>query len=161
MQKADGVEGVGSAGSAGVVSHLPHKRPYLFIESIVKHNKGEGVECKMTLDGSEPYFAGHFPGHPILPGVFEVEAMFQAAEILVAREVVALEGKTDDEKGGDIMLTKIVSAKFQKLIYPPGSFVVSVLLKKTDGKEMKFRGEIYKDTEKYAECTFVINVSTH
>jgi 3-hydroxyacyl-[acyl-carrier-protein] dehydratase len=147
MQKVDGIEG------AGVVSRLAHKRPYLFIESIVKHNKGEGVECKMTLDGSEPYFAGHFPGHPILPGVFEVEAMFQASEIFIV-----LEDSADDESGGNLMLTKIMSAKFQKPIYPPGSFVVSVLLKKTDGNEMKFRGSIYNDTEKYAECSFVITI---
>jgi len=152
MQKVNGVEGVGG------VSLLAHKRPYLFIGSVSKHNKGEGVECKMILDGSEPYFTGHFPGHPILPGVFEVEAMFQAAEIFVALEVVALEDNTDEKSGGDIMLTKIVSAKFQKPIYPHGSFIVSVLLKKTDGNQMKFRGSIYNDTEKYAECTFVINI---
>jgi len=136
----------------GVVSFLPHKRPYLFIGAISKHNKGEGIECEMTLDGSEPYFSGHFPGSPILPGVFEVEAMFQAAEIFVA-----LHDSKDDEGEGELMLTNIMSAKFQKPIYPPGSFTVSVLLKKTDGNEMKFKGSIYNNTEKCAECSFVIN----
>jgi len=154
MQKIEGVE---------AASLLPHKRPYLFIESISKHNNGEGIECEMILDGSEPYFTGHFPESPILPGVFEVEAMFQAAEIFIALEVIALEvaaleDSANDKSGGNLMLTKIVSAKFQKPIYPPGSFTVSVLLKKTDGNEMKFKGSIYDDTEKYAECTFVITV---
>lgn len=139
----------------GITSRISHKAPYLFIDGVKDYNRGEGVECEMVLNGQEPYFSGHFPGRPILPGVFEVEAMFQAAEVFIALE---WEEKERIYSPGDLKLLKIVSAKFQRPISPPGIFTVSVLMNKVDGEKMKFQGTICHGAEKCAESTFVVKV---
>ncbi|GEM_PF-2405436 len=145
----------------GIDSLVSHGRPYLFVDRVMEYKSGEGIECEMVIRGDEPYLSGHFPGRPVLPGVFEVEAMFQAAEAFIA-----LEG---EEKGiiynpGDIELYKIVSAKFLRTITPPASLTVSARLNKIDGnmikfKGIKFKGSIYNGTEKCAESSFVVKVS--
>ncbi|MBN1574368.1 MAG: hypothetical protein JW984_14305 [Deltaproteobacteria bacterium] len=139
----------------GIASLVYHKRPYLFIDRVKEYAGGEGVECEMIIRGDESYLSGHFPGRPILPGVFEVEAMFQAAEAFIALEV---EGKGNIYHQGDVKLAKIVSAKFQRPITPPASLTVSVRLNKFDGEDMKFKGSVYHDDEKCAESSFIVKV---
>ena len=110
----------------------------------------------MVIRGDEPYLSGHFPGRPMLPGVFEVEAMFQAAEAFIA-----LEGKSEGRhyNPGDVELVKIVSAKFLKPLIPPGNFTISVMLNKIDDNMIKFKGSIYNGLEKCAESSFVVVAS--
>jgi 3-hydroxyacyl-[acyl-carrier-protein] dehydratase len=147
MSKAEG------SGDAPPVSH---NRPYLFVDRVKEYKSGEGIECGMTIRGDESYLSGHFPGRPMLPGVFEVEAMFQAAEAFVALEGGA---KGRRYNPGEVNLVKIVSAKFLRPITPPADLTVSTRLMKIDGEEMNFKGSIYNDTDKCAESSFTIKVS--
>jgi 3-hydroxyacyl-[acyl-carrier-protein] dehydratase len=139
----------------GVSSLIPHKAPYLFIDRVKDYISGEGIECEMVIDGKEPYFTGHFPGRPILPGVFEVEAMFQAAEVFIALEREGKDGPVDKRAPH---LAKIVSAKFQRPISPPGTFTVSANVNKVDGENIKFKGAIYSGDEKCAESSFIVRL---
>lgn len=134
---------------------VSHGKPYLFIDRVREYKNGEGIECEMIVRGDEPYLSGHFPGHPILPGVFEVEAMFQAAEAFVA-----LKGEENGRtyNPGDIELVKIVSAKFLRTITPPADLVVSARLIRADGGEMKFKGSVHHGAEKCAESSFIVKV---
>lgn len=60
---------------------LPHREPFIFVEKVVSLTPGEAAECVKRFDASEPFFRGHFPGDPLVPGVLLTEALAQTAGI--------------------------------------------------------------------------------
>lgn len=90
---------------SAIKSILPHRNPLLMLDrvQVIEANHLVGVK---NLSINEPFFQGHFPGHPIMPGVLQVEAMKQLAEIAVRSEL-------DPESKGDIYLWKLAKAKFR------------------------------------------------
>jgi 3-hydroxyacyl-[acyl-carrier-protein] dehydratase len=93
-----------------VLGLLPHRYPFLLVDRIVELVKGRVVTIK-NVTFNEPYFAGHFPGHPVMPGVLIVEALAQSAAILALNEV-----------GGDparlFMLTGLDKVRFRRRVIP-------------------------------------------
>ena len=65
-----------------VTRTIPHRPPFLFVDTIVSVDADKAV-CERTIDGDEFYFAGHYPGNPIMPGVLISEALFQTGAILL------------------------------------------------------------------------------
>lgn len=70
-------------GVEGIMERIPHRSPFLFIDSIVSCEPGKSLVATKDLRIDEPFFAGHFPEHPVMPGVLIVEAMAQAACVLI------------------------------------------------------------------------------
>lgn len=70
-------------GIEGIMERLPHRSPFLFIDYVVSCEPGKSLVAAKSLSVDEPYFAGHFPQHPVMPGVLIVEAMAQAACVLI------------------------------------------------------------------------------
>ncbi len=130
---------------------LAHRRPYRFIDEITRHETGAGITCRTIIRADEPYFAGHFPGHPIVPGVFEIEMLFQAAELFLVLEKRAGES-------GAIRLASIASARFMKPIIPPRDLTVSVNLKEDRGSEIVFSGRVGDDSDAFVQATFSVTV---
>ena len=64
---------------------LPHREPFLFVESVDKLEAGKLAECSKTFGGTEPFFRGHFPGNAIVPGVLLLEGMAQTAGMAIGR----------------------------------------------------------------------------
>ncbi|MCP4596035.1 3-hydroxyacyl-ACP dehydratase FabZ [Neptuniibacter sp.] len=62
--------------------YLPHRYPFLLVDRVIELNKGESIVAYKNVTVNEPFFNGHFPDHPVMPGVLIVEAMAQAAGIL-------------------------------------------------------------------------------
>jgi 3-hydroxyacyl-[acyl-carrier-protein] dehydratase len=60
---------------------LPHREPFIFVDKVVSVTPGEAAECSKRFDGGEPFFHGHFPGDPLVPGVLLAEALAQTAGI--------------------------------------------------------------------------------
>ncbi len=67
---------------AGIMDLLPHRYPFLLIDSVLTFDKGARVVALKNITANEPFFPGHFPGRPIMPGVLIVEAMAQAGVVL-------------------------------------------------------------------------------
>jgi 3-hydroxyacyl-[acyl-carrier-protein] dehydratase len=67
-----------------IKSILPQREPFLFVDEVVKIEKDQHITAKKYLDPNEPFFKGHFPGNPIMPGVLTIEAMAQAGILLYA-----------------------------------------------------------------------------
>jgi 3-hydroxyacyl-[acyl-carrier-protein] dehydratase len=65
-----------------IKSILPQREPFLFVDEVVKIERGKHLTARKYLDPKEPFFQGHFPGNPIMPGVLTVEAMAQAGILL-------------------------------------------------------------------------------
>jgi 3-hydroxyacyl-[acyl-carrier-protein] dehydratase len=93
-----------------VLGLLPHRYPFLLVDRVIELSKGRVVTIK-NVTFNEPYFAGHFPEHPVMPGVLIVEALAQSAAILALHEV-----------GGDptrlFMLTGLDKVRFRRRVIP-------------------------------------------
>ena len=65
-----------------ILKHLPHRYPFLFIDKVVSIEKGKKIHAQKNVSINEPFFQGHFPNKPVMPGVLILEAMAQASGIL-------------------------------------------------------------------------------
>ena len=111
-----------SAGTAGIadedtrmdihkiLEYLPHRYPILLVDRVLNVVPGERIRALKNVSVNEPYFQGHYPGNPVMPGVLQIEAMAQAAGLLLLRRVSA-EGKTALFMSAD-------KVKFRKAVRP-------------------------------------------
>jgi len=89
---------------------IPHRPPFLYVDEIVSMTD-DAIEAVKTISPDEPFFKGHYPGFPIMPGVLVCEAIFQAGAILLSRLI-------DDPAAGVPVLTRINGAKFRNMVRP-------------------------------------------
>ncbi len=106
-------------GLSEILKHLPHRYPFLLIDRVEKFDSkgssdkvGNTILAIKNVSFNEPFFLGHFPHRPIMPGVLQIEAMCQAAAL-----ACLLDGQKDKESK-DFVLAKIDKAKFKSLVEP-------------------------------------------
>jgi 3-hydroxyacyl-[acyl-carrier-protein] dehydratase len=129
---------------------LPHRPPFLMIDRIVSMELGKSVHATKCVSANEPYFAGHFPGTPIMPGVLIVEAMAQASAALFFTTFLA----NGTHFNRQCNLTSVDSVKFRKPIVP-GDFVdFHVRHVRSRGMFIFFEGEAIVGGEIVAEAKF-------
>lgn len=95
---------------------LPHRYPFLLVDRIIELEPGARAVGIKNVTVNEPFFQGHFPGFPIMPGVLIVEALAQTAGIAVNAETASSEGASDDAKLG--VLASIDAMKIKKQVMP-------------------------------------------
>jgi beta-hydroxyacyl-ACP dehydratase FabZ len=117
-----------------ILGLLPHRYPFLLIDRVLELSD-ERVVCLKNVSFNEPYFQGHFPGVPVMPGVLQIEAMAQAGGILASRAV-------EFDPTTHVMLFMAIDAvKFRKAVTPGDQLHIEVVpLRK--GKIFKMKGEI-------------------
>jgi 3-hydroxyacyl-[acyl-carrier-protein] dehydratase len=109
----------------GVLDHLPHRYPFLMIDRVRECELGKRIVAIKCVSANEPYFQGHFPGRPIMPGVLILEAMAQAAAILAFRtESVKPDRNTVYYYAG------IDDARFKKPVIPGDQLEIEVILER-------------------------------
>jgi 3-hydroxyacyl-[acyl-carrier-protein] dehydratase len=139
---------------AEVMRRLPHRYPFLLIdraESFVANTSIVGVK---NVSHNEPFFQGHFPIDPVMPGVLIVEAMAQTGALLMSKTLdVAVEGKV-------IMFMSIDGVRFRKPARPGDQLRMHVVVTRARGDAFKFRGETYIDGKLAAEAEFMAMVVT-
>jgi 3-hydroxyacyl-[acyl-carrier-protein] dehydratase len=96
--------------SIDIQAVLPHRYPFLMVDAFVSRD-GNDFECLKNVSFNEPFFTGHFPGEPVMPGVMIIEALAQAA-------AVALAAGEDAPGGGTGYLTGIEQARFRRKVVP-------------------------------------------
>jgi len=124
---------------------LPHRYPFLLVDAVTEINVGESIEAYKNVSISEPVFQGHFPDHPIYPGVMILEGMAQAGGILALyKEYVENPESLQDKV---FYFTGINDAKFKKPIRPGDRLEYKITIKRSRGSLWVFDGEAYTNGE--------------
>ena len=124
---------------------------YRFIDTTVRYEKAGGIVCGKAFRGDEAYFMGHFPGHPIVPGVCEIEMLFQAAARFLVMEGAVKTGESS-------RLAAISSARFTNPIVPPRDVLAAVSLKERRGPVWLFSGRVSDGPDTFVQASFSVTV---
>jgi len=134
-----------------VLEILPHRYPFLLIDRVLELSDEKVVALK-NVTINEPFFQGHFPGVPVMPGVLQIEAMAQAGGILASR-VVKFDAATQ------VMLFMAIDAvKFRKAVVPGDQLHIEVVPLRV-GKIFKMKGEIKVDGNVVSSAEFLAGLA--
>ena len=123
---------------------LPHRYPFLLVDRIVEL-EGERVVGIKNVTGNEPFFAGHFPDFPVMPGVLIVEAMAQAAGVLVLKSIPNREDKL-------VFLVSVDAARFRRPVVPGDTLRLEMNVIRRKGSVAKMAGRATVDGVLVAEA---------
>lgn len=127
---------------------LPHRYPMLMIDRLVDIKAGESAVAIKNVTINEPYFAGHFPQKPVMPGVLIIEAMAQAAAAFTAyTENIDVEGKI-------VLFMGVDKARFRRPVVPGDQLLVHVKTVQRRPPVWRFEGEATVAGQKVADATF-------
>ena len=127
---------------------IPHRYPFLLIDKVENIIIGKSALGIKNVTVNEPYFQGHFPSKPIMPGVLIIEAMAQTAAILVSKTI-----KIVDHDFLVYFMT-INNAKFRKLVQPGDVLKLKVLVERNRGNTWKFSGNAFVEEKLVTEANF-------
>ncbi len=136
-----------------VLAMLPHRYPMLLVDRIEAIGPGESIRCVKAVSMNEPFFQGHFPGRPIMPGVLIVEALAQAAGLL-AIETLGLRGS-----GKLVYFMAIEGAKFRRPVEPGCLLMLDARFVQRRASVCRFAGSATVDGVVAAEARFTAMVS--
>ena len=131
-----------------IQNYLPHRYPFLLIDKIIDIKKGEMITAQKNVSNNEPFFQGHFPGRPLMPGVLVVEAIVQAACY-----AVAIKAK-DEMKNPGVSFMTIDKCKFRKPVIPGDVINLHAKRLKKVKNVYKFEGKCLVNDVIHAECVF-------
>lgn len=131
-----------------IMEMIPHRYPFLMIDKVVDVVADKSAVGIKNVTVNEPFFQGHFPSQPIMPGVLIIEAMAQTSAILVVQTLgAAAEGKL-------VYFMAVDSARFRKPIAPGDRVHIHVEKIRNRGNVWKFKGEAKVDGTLMAEATY-------
>lgn len=129
----------------GIMEILPHRYPFLLVDRIVELEPGKTLTAIKNVTMNEPFFQGHFPGEPVLPGVLILEAMAQAGSILACLSDREMIGRLAYFAGVD-------NARFRRVVRPGDQLVLRLEMIKQKGKIIKMAGKAFVDEQLATEA---------
>ena len=139
---------------AEVMRRLPHRYPFLLVDKAEDFVSGTSITGIKNVTHNEPFFPGHFPIDPVMPGVMIIEAMAQTGALLMSKSMdVTVEGKV-------IMFMSIDGVRFRKPARPGDQLRMQVVVTKMRGDIFKFRGETFIDGKLASEADFAAMMVT-
>jgi 3-hydroxyacyl-[acyl-carrier-protein] dehydratase len=131
-----------------IMKLIPHRYPFLLIDRLTEIKPGKSAVGIKNVTINEGLFQGHFPGHPIFPGVLIVEAMAQTAGALVVHSL----GPVAENKL--VYFMTIDEARFRKPVVPGDQMRIAIEVERSRGAVWKFKGQAQVDGTLHAEATF-------
>lgn len=132
----------------GIKELIPHRYPFLLIDKIVNIEPATSAVGIKNVTSNEPFFPGHFPNHPVMPGVLIVEAMAQTAAALVVHTL------GESAKGKVVYFMSVDEAKFRKPVVPGDVLRLHCEVERSRGSVWRFTGVAMVDEHKVAEATY-------
>jgi beta-hydroxyacyl-ACP dehydratase FabZ len=129
-----------------ITSVLPHRYPMLLVDRVLSLNPGQSITALKSVTINEPYFVGHFPGQPVVPGVLLIEGMAQAGGILLLHDV-------EDRASKLLYFMSIDKARFRRPVVPGDQLRYEVEILRLRATTCKLRGRALVDGELAAEAT--------
>lgn len=133
-----------------IMGLLPHRPPFLLVDRVVALEPGKRIVALKAVTMNEPFFAGHFPGHPVMPGVLILEALAQTAALLAMKSLTA-----EQTARKVTYLMGIDGARFRRPVVPGDRLELTVEITKRKDPVWKERGEARGDGELVAEADFM------
>lgn len=130
-----------------ILKYLPHRYPFLLVDRVVEIEEGKRIVALKNVTMNEPFFPGHFPHHPVMPGVLIVEAMAQAAAVLSFKSM----GKVPDENQV-VYFPGIDKVRFKRPVMPGDQLLMEVEITASKRNIYKYLGVARVDGEVAAEA---------
>jgi 3-hydroxyacyl-[acyl-carrier-protein] dehydratase len=130
-----------------IMSILPHAYPFLLVDRILEIEPGKRIVGIKNVTYNEPYFPGHFPGRPIMPGVLILEAMAQTAGLLVLQSM-----PEDEKKRKPVFFLGIDNARFRKPVIPGDQLRLELEVTRHRQSIWGFKGKAWVDGKLVAEA---------
>ena len=130
-----------------ITALLPHRYPFLLIDRVIEFEHDHRTVAIKNVSANEPYFQGHFPGHPVMPGVLIVEAMAQTAGVLTL-----LSAPLDPDHPTIFYLVKVDKARFNRVVVPGDQLRLEVEHKRSMRNMRQFACRAFVDDKVAAEA---------
>lgn len=121
---------------------IPHRYPFLLLDRILEYKKDESITGLKNVTANEPYFEGHFPKEPVMPGVLILEAMAQICGVLTSLTLDMNLGES-----GVYYFVGIDKARFKKIVVPGDQIIIKAKIKRKLKGIWRFEAEAYVDDE--------------
>lgn len=133
-----------------ILEHLPHRYPFLLVDRVLAVEPGKSIHAYKNITMNEPYFVGHFPHHPVMPGVLIMEALAQAAGILSFK---TMESKPD--ANSVFYFVGIDECRFKKPVMPGDQLHLHIDILRNMRGIWKYKAEARVDGQVVAEATLM------
>ncbi|MHB1305440.1 MAG: 3-hydroxyacyl-ACP dehydratase FabZ [Acidiphilium sp.] len=140
---------------AGIMHAIPHRYPFLLIDRVIELVPDVSAIGVKNVTVNEGFFAGHFPGHPVMPGVLIIESMAQTAAVLV------VETLGPEEAGKVVYFMSVEGAKFRRPVVPGDRLHIHVVKERNRGNVWKFHAIARVDGTTVAEATYAAMIMDH
>lgn len=138
-------------GIQDILEHMPHRYPFLLVDRILAFEGGRRIVGQKNVTINEPFFTGHFPDHPIMPGVLVVEAMAQAGGLLLMNEF-------DDPENKVVYLMSLDDVKFRRPVVPGDRLIFELEMLQVRGRVCRMQGVGRVDGEVVTEAKLLARV---
>ena len=138
-----------------ILKLLPHRYPFLLVDRVLEIDKGKRIKALKNVSVNEPFFTGHFPSRPVMPGVLMLEALAQAAGLLSFDML----GVAPDENTV-FYFVGIDNARFKRPVEPGDQLILEVELDRIKGGIYKFKGVARVDTNVACEADLMCTMRT-
>jgi beta-hydroxyacyl-ACP dehydratase FabZ len=134
-----------------IMEFLPHRYPFLLLDRIVEYEEGKRIVGLKNVTINEPFFQGHFPGVPVMPGVLIIEAMAQTGGVLVFKTLPERDKKL-------VFLMGIEGARFRKPVQPGDQLRLEMVVVRVKARVGKLTGKAYVDGTLVAEAEILFSL---
>jgi 3-hydroxyacyl-[acyl-carrier-protein] dehydratase len=151
-RKAPVIEGEAEIDITEILARIPHRYPFLLVDRCEEYRPSQSIVGVKCVTVNEPFFQGHFPGYPVMPGVLIVEALAQTGAVLMSKSLAV------DVGGKAIFFISLDNCRFRAPVRPGDVIRLNVEVLRARGDVFKFRGQATVADKVAAECEFAAMV---